>query len=235
MPIEYALFKNNITADPDDCAAIVQIAGSADGEDLVQDIIDQGTTVNKPDILAVTAALKLACQRRVEDGQRVNYFGMVEFFPRVKGIFTGATDTFDPARHHIDVGANPGSELREAVRTRAGVKKLEAVKPAPNPVEYRDVGSDTINDTITAANIGQLSGSRMKFDPAQADEGIYFVSTGGGDTKVATVQKNKPSQLVFLVPVLVAGTYHLEVRARMGTGTATRELRTGRLDAVLTA
>ena len=68
MPIKHALFENNITSDRDDYAAMVQISGSADGDDLVQDIVDQGTTVNKPDILAVTAALKLACQRRVEQG-----------------------------------------------------------------------------------------------------------------------------------------------------------------------
>lgn len=92
MPIKYALFENNVTADPDDYMAMVQISGSAAGDDLVQDIIDQGSTVGKPDILAVTAALKLACQRRIEQGQRVNYFGMVEFFPRVKGIFSGPTD-----------------------------------------------------------------------------------------------------------------------------------------------
>ncbi len=154
MPIKYALFENNVTADPKDYAATVQVSGSADGDDLVQDIVDQGTTVNKPDILAVTAALKLACQRRVEQGQRVNYFGMVEFFPRIKGVFTGATDTFDPARHRIDIGANPGSELREAVRTGAKVEKVEAVKPSPNPIEYRDIGSDTTNDQVTPGNIG---------------------------------------------------------------------------------
>ena len=44
----------------------------------------------------------------------------------------------------------------------------------------------------------------MKFDPAEADEGLYFVATAGGETKVTTVQKNKPSQLVFLVPAAVA-------------------------------
>ena len=44
----------------------------------VQDIVDQGSTVGRPDILAVTAALKLACQRRLEQGQRVNYFGMMD-------------------------------------------------------------------------------------------------------------------------------------------------------------
>ena len=30
MPIRYALYENNITSDPDDYAAIVQIAGSLD-------------------------------------------------------------------------------------------------------------------------------------------------------------------------------------------------------------
>ncbi len=233
MPIQYALFENNVTSDPDDYSATIQITSSGDGDDLVQDIIDQGTTVNRPDILAVTAALKLACQRRVEQGQRVNYFGMVEFFPRIKGVFNGPLDTFDPARHRIDIGANPGSELREAVRNGASVEKVEAVKPSPNPIEYRDVGTDTTNDQITPGNIGQLSGNRLKFDAAQADEGLYFIPTlDTGDVKVTTVQKNKPSQLVFLVPALGAGGYNLEVRARIAGGT---ELRIGRLDPVLTA
>lgn len=235
MPIKYALFENNVTSDPNDYMAAVEITDSANGDDLVRDIIDQGSTVREPDILAVTAALKLACQRRLEQGQRVNYFGMMDFFPRIKGVFNGPTDVFDPARHHIDVGANPGSELREVVRSAATVLKVEALKPAPNPIEYRDVASDTTNDTVTPGNIGQLTGSRLKYDPSAADEGVYFVATtDGAETKVTTMQKNKPAQVVFMVPAsLRAGTYHVEVRARMGHGTSTRDLRMGRLDAVL--
>ena len=235
MPIQYALFENNVTSDPDDYMAVVDITSSAGGADLVQDILDQGSTVGEPDILAVTAALKLACQRRLEQGQRVNYFGMMDFFPRLKGVFAGPTDSYDPARHQIDVGANPGAELRDAVRNGATVTKVEALKPTPNPVEYRDVATDTANDALTVGNIGQLSGSRLKYDPGQADEGVFFVATTGGETKVTVLQKNKPAELVFLVPSgLVAGTYHVEVRARMGHGTAARELRIGRLDAALT-
>ncbi len=81
-------------------------------------------------------------------------------------------------------------------------------------------------------------GSRLKFDAAAADEGIYFVATAGGETKVTLVTYNKPGRLDFLVPAtLVPGTYNLEVRARQGTppaGPDTRELRIGRLDATLT-
>ncbi|MBN1511368.1 MAG: hypothetical protein JXB13_05090 [Phycisphaerae bacterium] len=43
-------------------------------------------------------------------------------------------------------------------------------------------------------------------DPDAADEGVPFVATAGGETKVPTVQKNRRSPLVFLVPNLVDGT-----------------------------
>jgi len=238
MSIKYALFENHVTSDPNDYAAVVQITDSADGDDLVQDIIDQGSTVTKADILAVTADLKLALQRRIEMGQRVSYFGMSEYFPRVKGVFIGPTDTWDPARHKVDVGSNPGSELREAVRVGATPERVEAVKPSPNLIEYFDFGSDTANDQVTVGNVGRISGSRLKFDTAAADEGIYFVATAGGETKVTMVTYNKPGRLDFLVPAtLVPGTYNLEVRARQGeppAGPDNRELRVGRLDAVLT-
>ena len=238
MPIQYALYENHITSDPNDYAAAVQITASADGDDLVQDIIDQGTTVTKPDILAVTAALMLALQRRLEMGQRVNYFGMSDYFPRVKGVFDGPVDPWDPARHHLDVGTSPGSELRDAVRAGATTERVAATKPAPALIQYHDFTSDTNNDTVSVGGAGQIVGSRLKFDAAQADEGIYFVATAGGETKVAMVTYNKPGRLDFTVPAtLLPGTFNLEVRARQGdppAGPDNRELRVGRLDATLT-
>ncbi len=238
MPINYALYKNHLTADPDDYSAMVEITAPADTDDIIQRVLEQGSTVTEPDLRAAAADLVLATISLLKDGRRVHFFGMADFFPRVKGIFTGPTDGFDPARHQIDVGANPGARVRDEVRKNATAEKVEALKPAPNPLEYRDIGSDTTDDQVTVGNIGELSGNRLKFDETAADEGVYFVATAGGDTKVTTMQKNKPSQGVFLVPAtLIAGTYHLEVRARMGLkpeGVDNRELRMGRLDATLT-
>ncbi len=196
-------------------------------------MLDRGSTTTRADILAVMEDAIGACESLLLDGMRVNFGGLVELFPRVRGVFNGVTDKFDPARHSVDVGANPGIRVRETVRDQAGVAKDEAVKPAPNPLEYRDVGSDTTNDQATPGNIGQLSGSRLKYDQAQADEGVFFIATAGGaETKVTMLQKNKPAQVVFLVPGLLApGTYYLEVRARTRGGA---DLRTGQLDVVLT-
>ncbi len=232
MPIDYALFENNLTSDPDDYAAIVQIAGSWDLDTIADKIVARGSTVGKADVLAVLTDAESVCAEGVGESNRVNLGGLVQLFPRVKGVFTGPTDVFDPARHTIDVGANPGSALRDAVRASATVQKLEALKPAPNPIQYRDVNSDTTNDQVTVGGIGEVSGNRLKYDAVQADEGIYFVATAGGETKVTVVQKNKPSQLVFIVPAtLIAGTYNIDVRSRQRDSA---ELRIGRLDPVLT-
>ena len=51
------------------------------------------------------------------------------------------------------------------------------------------------------------------------------------ETKVTSVQKNKPSQLIFLVPdPLTANPPYLEVRARMRDNA---QLRVGRLDVTM--
>ena len=232
MPINYALFENNLTSDPADFAASVQVSGSLDLDGLSDRMIAQGSTTTRADIMATLEDAILACEGALLDGMRINFGGLVELFPRVKGVFSGALDDFDSARHTVDVGANAGVRVRNTVRAKATTQRVEAIKPKPSPIEYVDIGSATTNDQITPANIGQLSGSRLKFDTLAADEGVYFVATAGGETKVATMQKNKPSQLVFLIPAgLIAGTYNIEVRARVGNGT---ELRIGRLDPVLT-
>ena len=231
MAINYALFVNNLTTDPDDYAAQVQITGSADLEAIAQRMIDQGSTVTRADILAVLEDFIKASEGYLLEGYRVQMGGLVELFPRIKGVFNGITDSFDPARHRVDVGANPGSRVRKTVRDGATVTRQETIKPIPALLEYVDLGSGETNGAITSDSIGTINGHRLKFNPAEANEGIYFIDDGGSETKVTSIQKNKPGQLVFLVPTLADGTYYLEVRAIFGKET---QPRIGRLEEELT-
>ena len=196
-------------------------------------ILSLGSTVNRADILAVLEQLYQAVEMLTLEGSRVNVAGIVEIFPRLQGVFNGVTDTYDPARHQAGVKAAVGARLREAVRQKAQVQKDEGGKPSPALLQYVDTGSGTVDGTVTKGNIGTLNGARMKFNPSAADEGIFFLPTGGGAAvKVAAVQRNKPAQLIFLVPAtLAAGSYFLEVRARL---TAAGDLRSGKLDDTLT-
>jgi len=231
MAINYALFENHLTSDPDDYAAQVRITGSADLEVLAQRMIDQGSTVTKPDILAVLEDTIKATESCLLDGYRVQLGGLCELFPRIKGVFNGITDTFDPSRHRVDVGANPGARVRRTVRVGATVTKAETIKPAPALLEYVDLGSGETNGKITSGNIGTINGHRLKFNPDQDDEGIYFVNIDtAAEVKLTAIQKNKPGQLVFLTPTVPGGQYYLEVRTRFREPA---ELRTGRLDEIL--
>jgi len=53
MPINYVLFENNLTSDPTDYMAMVQPTGTAELEDVIERIIQQGSTVTRPDIVSV--------------------------------------------------------------------------------------------------------------------------------------------------------------------------------------
>ena len=77
--VKYAIFGNKITSDSADYAVMVQISGSADGDVLVEDIVDQRSAVNTPDILAVTDSPKLTCPRRVERGSLDRLCGFMNF------------------------------------------------------------------------------------------------------------------------------------------------------------
>lgn len=235
MAINYALFENHLTSDPDDYAASIQTNGTADLDAIAQRMIDQGSTTTKADILAVLEDTIKACESYLLDGFRVDFGGMCRLSPSVSGVFNGITDTFDPSRHRVDVNASVGKRIRKTVRENATVAKVETVLPAPSPLEYVDLASGETNGAITAGTIGTVSGHRLKFNASAPDEGIYLVDVSGAiTTQITLIQKNKPAQLVFLVPTAPpAGTLcHLEVRARLGD--ATSELRTGILDAVLT-
>ncbi|MEW6197161.1 MAG: DNA-binding domain-containing protein [Planctomycetota bacterium] len=231
MAIHYALFRNKLSSRPDAHAGVVQLTGSAGLEDIVRRMLERGSTVTRTDILAVLEDAIAATEALLLDGRRVNFGGLVELFPRVRGIFDGAADGYDPKRHRVDVAARVGSRVRKGVRENARVIKDDAIQPAPLLLELRDIASDTINKLLTPENIGQLTGSRLKYDPGEADEGVYCVAVSTqAATKVTTIQKNMPSQVVFLVPALAAGWYWLEVRNRQK---GTQQLRMGRLPAQL--
>jgi hypothetical protein len=235
MPINYALFENSLTTDPNDYYATVQIAGTADLDTIAARISENGSVLAKADILAVLEASASTIATLLTEGQRVNFGGVCDLVPTIQGTFSGQTDSFDPSRHRVTVGGGPGYRVRSTVEDTASVAKVEGVKPAPSPIAYRDFQSNTENDILTPGSIGTLVGYRLKINPTAADEGLFILNgtTGAVVTRIANFQKNKPAELVWLNPLaaaLPAGNYRLEVRARLRGGD---ELRSGTLSQII--
>ncbi len=101
----------------------------------------------------------------------------------------------------------------------------------PNPEVYNDFNSGERDSVLTSGGMGQLTGHRLKFDPADVKQGIFFVAEDNSATKVEIVGRNKPGDLMFTVPELPSGDYRVEVRAIMSGGV---QVRTGVLLATLT-
>lgn len=73
--------------------------------------------------------------------------------------------------------------------------------------------------------LGQFPGEQLKFNPAKPAGGRCFIPGTGSAVKVpnANLATRTEGELLFTVPVLAAGTYHLEVRLS-DTGSAVATL-----------
>ena len=58
-----------------------------------------------------------------------------------------------------------------------------------------------------------LTGHRLKHDPEDENQGVFFIATDGTETKVTVIGQNTASKLVFDIPAgLTSGDYQLVVR-----------------------
>ena len=85
---------------------------------------------------------------------------------------------------------------------QAQVEKQEGGECLPRPLDYTDLNSGELNSQATPGGMAQVTGYRLKFDPTDTSQGIFFVN--GSATRVSIVGKNNPSELMFLVPASLA-------------------------------
>ena len=147
------------------------------------------------------------------------------------GTATQKGDSFDPTRHQLRGTVSAGKRYRKAVSKEGKTNEAEARVRTPNPEEYNDLNTGERNSVLTAGGMGQLVGHRLKFDPADSNQGIFFVAEDGSAARVEIAGRNKQAELMFLVPALASGDYRVKVRAAIHGGT---EVRTGALPATLT-
>lgn len=222
MAIHYGLVKNPFTEDPDDYVGRVQPIGVADIDDVIERmILLKGATAVRAEVLSFIEDFHTAILSLLEDGFFVNT-GAAIYHLTVQGSFDGHDDTFDPQRHRLMARLRAGRLLKRHLRRKARLVKKRLPKAQPFPQRYSDVMSDTINETLTPGGIGKLVGSRLKFDPDDPEQGVFFLSAAGDETRAEHFVENHPRRLIFAVPQLAPGAYTLEVRARQRNSSTLR-------------
>jgi hypothetical protein len=231
MSLQYYLRANNITDDPDDYMAVSQSPESYSLEDVFEHMTREGSTITKAEALAGFEEVIQGIVNLVEQGNSV-VTPLVNISPSISGVFDGEEDRFDPDRHQVNINVSPGLRLRDT----AGDIPTQKIAPKDRvPVlrHFYDNRSDTRNGTITPAGGARITGALLKFDEEDENQGVFFINTSDGSERRVNQRmlQNKPSELIFMLPDLSAGTYRLEVRSNLEF---TSEVRKGALSEELT-
>ena len=232
--LKYSLRENLLTPAPDDYMAQAQDVRSYTLDEIIDLMMDKGTTLTRADVAATLQVYGEVVSAIIKDGSAVNT-PLMNTSMSISGVFDGANDSFDKKRHTVNLNITAGTLLRDAV-TKVKCEKTEGVSTDPYITEVTDIVSGKTNEVLTKGGIVQITGSRLKFDAKDASQGIFFVPETGNPVRASVIAENKPARLMAIIPAdLAAGTYYIEVRTKIiGSSQKSKTLKTGKFDKPLT-
>ena len=233
--LKYSLRENLLTPAPDDYMAQVTDVRSYTLDEIIDLMMDKGTTLTRADVAATLQVYSEVCASLIKDGSALNT-PLMNTALSISGVFNGANDAFDKKRHTVNLNISAGTLLRDAV-TKVKCEKTEGTNTDPYITEVADIVSGKVNEVLTKGGVVQITGSRLKFDAKDAAQGIFFVPETGEAARAAVIAENKPARLMAIIPAdLPAGTYYVEVRTKILEGNKSgKKIKTGRFNKALTA
>ena len=232
--LKYSLRENLLTPAPDDYMAQVTDTRSYSLEEIIDLMMDKGSTLTRADVAAVLQVYGEVCSSIVADGSALNT-PLMNTSMSITGVFEGANDAFDKKRHTVNLNMTAGTLLRDAA-AKVKCEKTESASTDPYITEVTDIVSGKINGALTKGGVVQLTGSRLRFDRKDEAQGIFFVPETGAAVRASVIAENKPARLMAIIPSeLAAGTYYVEVRTKdSGGGKPLKYVKTGRFAKPLT-
>lgn len=211
--LKYFLILNKLAPAGNSYRAQPVTAGSKTEEDLIDYMIDRGSTVTRAEARAMLEEYGGAIIFFAKQGFTINT-DLFKLAPSISGVFTDKNDSFDASRHQVNINVLTGSRM-DGVPQMIKVEKINPTRFAPSPEDLLDVASKTENSELTPGGTVKVTGKDLKINPEIPEQGIFMVN-GTKTTKVDTLITNRPSELVFVLPATLAkGDYTLEVRGEV--------------------
>ena len=232
--LKYSLRENLLTPAPDDYMAQVTDVRSYTLDEIIDLMMDKGTTLTRADVAATLQVYGEVCSSLIKDGAALNT-PLMNTSMSISGVFDGANDSFDKKRHTVNLNITAGILLRD-VLPKIKCEKTEAASTDPYITEVADIVSGKVNEVLTKGGVVQLVGARLKFDAKDTAQGIFFVPETGEAVRAAVIAENKPARVMAIIPAdLPAGTYYIEVRSKhSGGGKPLKAVKAGRFAKPLT-
>ena len=232
--LKYSLRENLLTPAPDDYMAQAADVRSYTLDEIIDLMMDKGTTLTRADVAATLQVYGEVCSSLIKDGAALNT-PLMNTALSISGVFNGANDSFDKKRHTVNLNLTAGILLRD-VLPKIKCEKTEGASTDPYITEVADIVSGKVNEVLTKGGVVQLVGARLKFDAKDTAQGIFFVPETGEAVRAAVIAENKPARVMAIIPAdLAAGTYYIEVRSKhSGGGKPLKAVKAGRFAKPLT-
>jgi len=229
--IKAQLYDNVLTENPNDFIARVASEKSLN----IKDICLAATTRGGSDVSA--AAMEHAVNLWLKemayslcDGFSVNT-GWFTAQACIRGSFYSPTEKFNTEKHSVSFEFNQGSLLRKELGS-VEVNIFGVAESSFFIAQVVDVRTGSVNDLLTPNRNLRVSGGKIKIAGDNEQNGVYFVNQGTSErVKVDStdIVNNNPSELIIVIPALVAGEYKLEITTQFSAtnGKLLKEPRTG--------
>ena len=236
--IKAQLYDNVLTENPNDFIARVASEKSLN----IKDICLAATTRGGSDISA--AAMEHAVNLWLKemayslcDGFSVNA-GWFTSGACIRGSFLSPTEKFNAEKHSVSFEFNQGSLLRKELGS-VEVNILGVAEVSTFIAQVTDVKTGSVNDLLTPNRNLRVSGGKIKIAGENEANGVFFVNTQTNErvkVDATDIVNNNPSELIIVIPALVAGEYKLEITTQFSAtnGKLLKEPRTGVFERILT-
>jgi hypothetical protein len=228
--IKYYLLDNPITPDPNDRRAQVFDYEVITEEELLAYIAREGSGITLPEAKANYEGTIGAIDYFLQRGCGFNT-EFIKIRPVMPGVYRDDDDKFDPKRHEIKYRVVLGKRYNR-VTDNVKVEKVTPPNNLPLPATFEDITSETVNETLTPGGTAVLTGLRLKFNPNDAQQGIFLIDSAKNESRIEKILSHTNAKVVFLLPAnLAPDEYSLEVRILPPNN---KKVRTGKLTERLT-
>ena len=215
VALTISVFKNNLATSPKPYFVRSCNAEVVDYDRLVDSMARGRTTISKVEILAVMQLYKEELLRQLSEGRKVKT-PTGTFFLSAMGSLDSPEDPYAPGGdtnhkvrlHHVADRGFEADALSELRIERAERPDLSA----PRILDARPAGGTGPGPARTG-EIVVAKGLRLRFDPKDPRQGLFFLDASGKEERSAYYPLVKPGTVMCSVPERLApGVYALAVR-----------------------
>ncbi|MGA2548345.1 MAG: DNA-binding domain-containing protein [Rectinemataceae bacterium] len=223
MALKIRAVRNNLGTSESPYYALAAWSELIETEDFIDRMAAGRTTLSKTDIVAVFQLAREELTHLLAEGCYVKT-PLGSAIPRATGKLDSPFDPFQPGRMksghglRFDFRLDPKIE-REALSTLRCQREASDDLQSPRLISVRSIQTGREGEA-QSGDLIRISGKRMKFDPADESQGLFFRSSAGEEIRASLYAHIQPSAIVAALPAeLAMGDYGLIIKTVSRKGT----------------